>query len=55
MKRSHHHLIVRAHQLGRPTAAWLAAAALDAVESGLPVTGTTTRLAEQGLFEPATR
>jgi hypothetical protein len=56
MRRSTHHLVVRAYELGRPSAAWRAATALDAADSGLPTPGSTTpgaatRLAEQGLFD----
>jgi hypothetical protein len=50
MRRSHHHLVIRARQLGRPTAAWSDAWAHDAAEAGLPTSRPHNPLAEQGLF-----
>jgi hypothetical protein len=50
MRRSTHHLVTRAHQLGRPTPAWRAAWAADAAESGLPMATRHSPLADQGLF-----
>jgi hypothetical protein len=51
MRHSTHHLVIRAHELGRPTAAWRAARAAGAAESGLPMAATRTARAEQGLFD----